>query len=264
MLTRFVKSPDGIRRYQDVYASPSFVDIRSLAVTFETDPAVMAELIPAPLKPAARPRVALSVSEIRRSDCVGGFLGCSFNLACTFEGVEGLYCLTMPMSTDTAVTFGRELFAEPKKLADIRLNEHWPHVTGTVTRHGITYIEIAATFEQHPEPVDRQGESFHYYFKYLPAANGRGLAHDPELVRVTHRGRTHAIARGTATLTFRESPHDPVIDVPVLSVGGATLSEGETHTTAEVVATVPADQFLPHAYGKVDDLLVWAEEPVLT
>ena len=264
MLTRFVKSQDEIRRFQDIYATPSFYDIRSLALTFETDPRVFAELIPAPLKPADSPRVSLSVSEIRRSDCVGGFFGCSFNLACSYEGREGLYCLTMPMSTDTAVVFGRELFAEPKKLADIELEEHDRCATGRVTRHGITYIEIAGSFDEDLQPIDRDSESHHYYFKYLPAADGQGLAHDPQLVRVTHRGRTHSLARGQGTVTFRESPHDPVIDIPVLSVGGATLSRGETHTTAEVVTTVPAEQFLQHAYGKIDDLLVWAEEPVLT
>ena len=39
---------------------------------------------------------------------------------------------------------------------------------------------------------------------------------------------------------------------------GAALSEGETHTTAEVVATVPAADFLPWAYGRANDLTAWA------
>lgn len=263
MLTRYVKSPDEIRRFQSIYATPSFYDIRSLAVTFDSDPAVLAEVIPPPLEPGEAPRVSLSVSEIRRSDCVGGFFGCSFNIACSYRGEPGLYCLTMPMSTDTAVVFGRELFAEPKKLADIALQEHGHHATGTVTRYGITYLEISGAFAGDLEPVEREGVTHHYYFKYLPAANGRGLAHDPQLVRVTHRGRTHSLVRGEGTVTLRESPHDPVIDIPVLSVLGATLSHGETHTTAEVMETVPAEQFMPWAYGKTDDLLVWAEEPVL-
>jgi acetoacetate decarboxylase len=112
-------------------------------------------------------------------------------------------------------------------------------------------------------PSAASGVSRHYYYKFLPAADGRGLAFDPQLVRVTHRGRTHRLTRGTATITFRESRHDPVVDLPVVKVEGAAFSIGETHTTAEVVATVPADMFLPWAYGKADDLTAWARVPVV-
>ncbi len=262
MRTRFVKSPEDIRRFQDVYATPSFTNIRSLAMTFHTNPEVVAEVIPPPLAPADEPRATISVSEIRSSDCVGPFMGASLNLACTYQGEPGVYCVTMPMSTDIAVIFGRELFAEPKKLAEIELEERGKHLVGTVTRSGITYIELNGAFEGDMAPVGRESTTHHYYFKYLPAADGRGLAHDPQLVRVTHRGIVHRAEQGTGTITFRESMHDPVIDIPVLSVLNCTRSEVETHTTAEVVATVDQEQFLPYAYGKVDDLLVWADEPI--
>ncbi len=258
-LTRYMKSPSEILRLQEAMATPAFLDIRSLAITFESDPVVLAELIPAPLKPAAEPRVSVSISEIRRSDCVGPFNGCSVNIACSFEGEEGVYCLSMPMNTDTAVIFGRELYAEPKKLAAIELIERGKHVRGTVTRHGITYIELSGIFDDPMEAVGRESTSRHYYFKYLPSADGRGLAFDPQLIRVTHRGHAHAAARGTGTLTFRESTHDPIIDLPVISLGAASYAETETHTSAEVVATVPAASFMPHAFAKMDNLTVWAE-----
>ena len=258
-LTRYVKSPEQIVRMQEAFATPAFLQARTLAITFETDPAVIAELLPPPLLPAAEARVSVSVSIIGESNCVGPFNGSSVNIACTYGGVEGLYCLTMPMSTDTAVVFGRELYAEPKKVADIALEGAAPgHVRGTVARHGITYIELRGTFDDEPSDVAREGVSSHYYFKYLPSADGRGFAHDPQLVRVTHRGVTHRVARGSGTITFRESRHDPIIDLPVLSVAGTTYSEGETNTRAEVVATVPSEQFLPYAFAKMDDLTAWA------
>ena len=263
-LTRYVKTPDQQEALTAAFASPAFLDIRSLAVTFETDPAVVAEILPPPLQPAPEPRVSVSISEIRRSNCVGPFNGCSFNIACTYDGKPGLYCLTMPMNTDTAVIFGRELYAEPKKVAEITLDVRDDgRARGAVTRHGVTYIELRGTFEEELAPVQLESVSSHYYFKYLPSADGHGFAHDPELVRVTHRAATHQLARGTGIVTFRESPHDPVIDIPVLSVLAATLSEGETHTTAEVVTTVPAEQFRPYAFGKMDDLTVWADAGVL-
>ena len=258
-LTRYVKSAEDIRRFEDVYAAPSFFDIRTLAVSFLSDPDVVAELLPAPLMPAPEPKISISVSEIRRSDCVGPFNGAVVNVACVYEGQDGFYCLSMPMSTDTAVIFGRELFAEPKKLAEIRMEQRGKHVQGTVTRHGVTYIDLRGTFDEELDAVGRESSSQHYYFKFLPAADGHGLAFDPQMIRVTHRGETHRAVSGAGTITFRESAHDPLIDIPVVQVLGATLSESDLHTSAEVVATVPAEAFLPHAYGKTDDFTAWAE-----
>jgi acetoacetate decarboxylase len=258
MRTRYVKSADEIAALQKIYATPAFLGSTSLSMTFLTDPDVVRELLPPPLEPAAEPRVSVAVYEIARSNCVGPFNGASVNVACRYDGQDGLYCLTMPMSTDTAMIFGRELYAEPKKMADCRVVQRGRFVHGTVTRQGVTYIELTGTFDDPMQSVDRDALSHHYYFKYMPAADGRGLAFDPQLVRVTHRGRTHRLTRGTGTITFRESRHDPVIDLPVLEVEGAAFSEGETHTRAEVVATVPAQDFLPWAYGKTDDLTAWA------
>lgn len=262
MKTRFVKGPNEVRRLQQAYAAPAFLDTRTLAITFETDPEVVAEILPPPLTPADAPLVSVSVSEIGQSNCVGPFNGAAVNVACRYDGREGLYCLTMPMSTDTAVIFGRELYAEPKKLADIQLEQRpGGHVRGTVTRRGITFIELRGQFEDGFREVAREYEARHYYFKFMPSADGLGFAHDPELVEVTHRGSTHRVVRGTGTLTFRESCHDPLIDIPVLSITGVSYSEGETHTSARVVATVDPATFLPYAFAKIDDLTVWAEAP---
>ena len=259
-LTRFIKSRAQTERFQDAFAAPAFLDIRTLSMSFESDPAVLAELLPPPLELAPEPRVTVSVSEIGRSNCVGPFNGADVRVACLYRGDPGVYSLAMPMSTDTAVIFGRELYAEPKKLAEIELSvSESGHARGRVTRHGITYIELRGIFEEPLSTVARDYVTHNYYVKFLPSADGRGFAHEPELVRVTHRGHTRRAASGNGTITFRESAHDPIIDIPVLSVAGATLSEGETHTSAEVVETIPTDVFLPYAFGKMDDLTAWAD-----
>lgn len=259
MRTRYVKSPEEVRRLLDVYARPSFLQARSLAVAFRTDPDVVRELLPPPLDPAAAPRATVSVYDIGRSNCVGAFSGASLNVACSYRGQDGWYCVTMPMSTDTAIIFGRELYAEPKKLAECVLTERGQAVRGTVTRHGITFIEITGLFDAPLQDAGRETASRHYYFKYFPAAEGRGLAGDVELIEVTHRGIVHRATSGAGTVVFRESPHDPVIDIPVLEIESTTLSESETHTRASVVARIPAGTFLPWAFAKTDDLMVWAD-----
>ncbi len=132
---------------------------------------------------------------------------------------------------------------------------------GTVTRRGITVIEIRAQFEDGFREANVERQSGNYYFKFLPSADGLGFAHAPELIEVTHRNVIHRAVRGTGTLTFRESCHDPLIDIPVLSITGVTLSEGDLYTTARVAATVDPAAFMPYAFAKIDDLTVWAETP---
>ena len=252
--TRFVKSQAEIDAFRLVQATPEFLDIWSLSVNFLSDEDVVAELLPPPLVPAREPRMSVTVSEIGRSNCGGPFNGASINIACRFRDEEGLYCLTMPMSTDTAVTFGRELYAEPQKLADISLDRRGANVHGTVTRHGVTYIELSGRFEDELQQVGRHALGKHFYFRYLPAPDGGGLSDALELICVTYSTTTHELVRGGGTIVFRESRHDPVIDIPVVSIAGAVFSRSETHTTAKVVARVPAAQFLPFAFGKMDDL----------
>ena len=128
--TRYVSTPEHARDLMAALRSPDFSDIRALTVTFLSDPAVIAELLPPPLEPAAEPRATVTVAAIGRSNCVGPFDGASINLACRYRGEDGFYCLTMPMSTDTAVIFGRELYAEPKKLAAISLEVGQRHGAG--------------------------------------------------------------------------------------------------------------------------------------
>lgn len=259
MRTRYVKSAAEIARIEEITSAPSFLDSTSLSLAFLSDPAVIREILPPPLEPAPAPRVNIAVYEFAGSNCVGAFSGASVNIACQFNGEAGLYCLTMPMSTDTAVIFGRELYAEPKKLADCRLETHGRIVRGTVARHGATYIELTGVFDEPLQESGRTSVAHHYYFKYLPDVTGRGLASDPQLVRVTHRGRTHQLTRGAGTVVLRESRHDPVIDIPVLEVEGAVFSHGETHTSATVVATIPASAFMPWAFARHDDLTAWAD-----
>lgn len=259
MKTRYVKTAGEMERIQALYAAPAFLDTRSIGTSFLTDPAVIAEILPPPLEPAPEARVHVSVYEIRRSNCVGAFAGGSVNVACTYRGQPGMYCITMPMTTDTAVIFGRETYAEPKKIAEVNFDVRGKRVRGSITRHGITYIELSAILDEEPAQVDRRNTSAHYYFKYFMRPDGAGLSADPELVRVTHSGETHRFAQGTCSLVLRESAHDPVIDLPVLQLEGATYAEGETHTRGEVVTTVPAARFLPYAFAKTDDLTCFAD-----
>jgi acetoacetate decarboxylase len=55
------------------------------------------------------------VGEIANSNSVGPFMGAALYLRAKYGDLVGNYCVTMPMSTSQAVSFGRELYGEPGK-----------------------------------------------------------------------------------------------------------------------------------------------------
>ncbi len=253
-MLRYVKSSEELEQLQGIYAAPAFLGIRSLSIPFETDPEVVRAVLPPPLEPADQPIVSVGVSEITGSNCVGPFYGSSINIQARYKDLVGNYCLTMPMSTDIAVIFGRELYGEPKKLARIALKRDGQKLVGTVERHGITYIELQGEMTEQVEVGEEESkqESNHFYYKYMPSADGQGLDHDPLLVHVHHRGSFGHVERGKGQILFRESPHDPVIDLPIVNSADASYVEGETFTTARTLCSVDCDAFMPYAFGKID------------
>ncbi len=259
MTPRYVRTLEEVRRLQKLYAEPEFEQFRSITALYETDPEVIAAVLPPPLTPTERPLVSVSVSHIGVSNGLQPFGAAGLAVECSYEGLVGTYPLTMPMSTDSAVIFGRELYGEPKKVAEIQVVKSGDQVRGTVERYGVTYIELFGAVTEEMEPGD-SGESSRFYFKFMPAPDGNGFDNDPVLVRVRHTGHTRLVQRLEGEIVLREAAHDPVIDLPVRKTLGLNYAEGDTYTHGEILTRVPGESFLPFMFGKNDDLELLAKE----
>src|SRR5580698_2197651 len=112
-----------------------------LVATFETDPDILASVLPPPLEPSSRP---LAKATFARVDIPGlpTFGAGSFSVQCTHDGTVGYYCLVMPMSTEQSVIGGRETFGEPKKIGQVAVDLDGDSVRGTMTRMGVTFAEF--------------------------------------------------------------------------------------------------------------------------
>ena len=93
----------------------------------------------------------------------------------------------MPMTTEQSVIGGRETFGEPKKLAEVTLTRDGEHVKGLVSRLGTTIIEITGRVTGPLDPIE--GSRTDFYFKFLPAPDGKGFDSEPALV-YCHREET--------------------------------------------------------------------------
>jgi len=223
-----------------------------LVATFETDPDILASVLPKPLEPSSRP---LAKATFARVDIPGlpTFGAGSFSVQCTHEGTVGYYCLVMPMSTEQSVIGGRETFGEPKKLGQVTVEVGDKTVRGRMTRMGVTFAEFAGHITEAlevPAPETRTD----FYFKALPAPDGKGLDSDPSLVYCTREETVRWIKRCDGELVLRDSRFDPVADLPVRSLVEVTVGERNSIQRGRIHSTVPAQWVVPFMHQRYDDL----------
>jgi len=253
---RYVKDADDLRLAAKF--DPEFLpsSTRQIRARYETDPELIAAVLPPPLKPGSRPEIGVTISEVK-IHMAPGFdieIGAAiFGASAVYGGVEGLYMITMPMTTEGAVIGGRETFGEPKKLAEIAFDWTDGAVGATVTRHGVPYIELRG--RRGAARPARPFTEYAYCYKCLPALEkGKGLEFDPLLVRLTWEHALDKVEEVAGEVILRESMLDPVADLPVRRVVSMTYEEGRSRSSGTVLTSVPAAAFLPYVHQRYDDI----------
>ncbi|MFD5796950.1 acetoacetate decarboxylase family protein [Streptomyces diastatochromogenes] len=235
-------------------ASARLPDIWSTGVVavWETDPDAVAAVLPPPLKPTGNPLVRVNISKV---DLPGYPLGAgSFAVAATHGEVGGWYPLVMPMTHERALTGGREVFGEPKKLGEVTVEREDLSVRASLARHGIAFVEVrGAVSGELPLPDPSRKTDF--YFKFLPAVDGSGFDADPVLVHCVRHEKVRRLERITGDVVLRESPYDPVADLPVLRLREITIGEKTSDQRGRVVERVDAQALLPYVHQRYDDPL---------
>jgi acetoacetate decarboxylase len=240
-------------RNREVEATKVDTWATTLVASFETDPDAIAAVLPPPLSPPVEPLVRLTIATVDVGRGYPIFGAGAFSVHAQHDGVEGDYALVMPMSTEQAVVGGREVFGEPKKLAEVHLDRDGGDVRGSFARMGVTFVEITGKVaEELPLTPDRTRTSF--YFKFLPSPTGKGFDGDPMLLYCRRDERTRSLWRVDGEVTLRESRFDPVADLPVRKLRSIELAERSSIQTGEVMATVPADWVTPYVHQRYDDL----------
>jgi len=261
---RWVKTPGEVKAGKD--SNPEFLrsTVRSIRTVFETDPAIVAAVLPKPLEPAPRPEGQLTTSQvtIHVSDDFQIEIGSAiFGVNAVYDGQEGLYLLTMPMTIESAVVGGRETYGEPKKIAEIGFDfgdaasgeaKAGDRLRATVTRMGIPYMEVAGRVGEELGP--REFSEYAWCFKANPSCEpDRMLDHDPLLVRLEWQHVQTRSAAMAGEVTLRESPFDPVADVPVRRVVRMEYEEGTTRSNGRVLRSIPGEWLLPFLHGRYDE-----------
>lgn len=258
---RLVKSPEEVTAIQSLFSRAQFLGVHQISVAFETTPEAVSRLLPPPLEPTPEPLGFAWIGDIANSNCMGGFLGAGVYLRARYGDDVGHYCVAMPRSTPEATIAGREIFGEPAKLAKVVFEQQDEHVWGSAERHEVRYLSVRGRCDQ---PASTSRTDFtSFFFKFQLRTDGAGFDCAPKLVQATTSMNVTVSRRGRGELVFRESAHDPLVDIPVVQVMDAVYTEGQMYTTGRTIADADPATFLPHAYLGLDCVELLAENSIL-
>ncbi len=260
----FVKSLEAILAGRNETAD--FYDAEMLVVLWETKPEIVRRLLPPPLKPAGRPIAMAFVADYPRTNFDVIYKESALFLRAEWEGEEGGYCLSMPVTNDIAMAGGREIFGFPKKIGDIQFKRDGDTIEGWTERRGIRFMEIRAKMTGKPNVEDAQGmivgtgmepagaiDAISYNFKHFLAAEGMGFDYNPRLVKQVTLMRPKEVRIGEAEVILNPSDYDPWAEVEVVRVLGAIYTRGDNSMkSGAVVAEADPLEFAPHAFLKWD------------
>jgi acetoacetate decarboxylase len=246
------RTPDELRN-REVEATSIGTWALTLTAVYETDPDVVAAVLPPPLAPPPEPLVRVTIARV---DLGGGrppFGAGTFAVSAVHDGLLGAYPLVMPMTTEQAVVGGRETFGEPKKLAAVVLERDGDRVHGWFERMGVRFVELEGRITGPAEPTPERTRT-DFYFKFLPAPDGQGFDTDPALVYCHREEQTREVLAVDGSVVLRESRFDPVADLPVRSLRFVELAERTSRQWGELRGTVPGEWIRPYVHQRYDDL----------
>jgi acetoacetate decarboxylase len=195
-----------------------FRNARILTVFYRTDPAAVAMLVPPPLEPAGDV-VAIHIYDMRDTDWLGPYGECNVMVPARLgAGPVAGYSPYLFLGSDVGVAHGREIHGQPKKLADVTLENQGDLLVGRVARNVIDVVTATMPYrQQQADPAGmRQFFDFaqNYNLKAIDHIDGR-----PAIRQITARRlaelEVHDCWSGPCTVELRPNAQAPVFRLPV-------------------------------------------------
>ncbi len=225
---------------------------RNLLAIYETDPELVAAVLPQPLEPT-EPHVRVNYAQVDMPDGSPLSAG-TIAVKCRHGETEGSYDLLMIMNTESAVVGGRETFGEPKKVGEASITLNGDEIVGVMSRRGVDLAEVRGRIAEDLDPGTRS-ERYAFYFKFLVDPAGGRFDGDPALVHVRRTQEDRLRQRVEGEVILRDSPFDPVADLPVRRVLSITYTESNQTQTGAIVGHVPSEWVWPFRHQRYDNLI---------
>lgn len=250
----FKKTVEELKNYYSI-KTRDFKDAEMLGVMFNTTPEVIRELLPSPLLPTPSSSGLIFVAQYKDTNLGKGYREAALFLKCQYKGEEGTYCLSMPITDETRMVNGRDVFGYPKKMATINLEKSGSEAHAWVERNGVRLLEIKARFSSELPALPPTGPNF--LFKAMPKIDlTPGFDGPVFLARQETIINLKKLELGMAQVKLNSSECDSWADVEILNpdmLMSFYLTSDNSMLPGKILTEVDADSFLPH-YFKMTDL----------
>jgi acetoacetate decarboxylase len=225
---------------------------KNVLALYETDPELVAAVLPRPLE-LTEPIVRVNYAQVDMPD--GNPLSAgTVAVKCRDGDIVGSYDLLMIMNTDTAVVGGRETFGEPKKVGEASIRHEGDQVVAALSRRGVVLAEVRGRVVEQL-PVEPRSERYAFYFKFLMDPAGGRFDGDPSLVHVRRTQEDRLRERIEGELILRDSPFDPIADLPVRRVLSITYTESNQTQSGQISRSVPSEWIWPYRHQRYDNMI---------
>ena len=196
-----------------------FVNREFVIIVYRTDPAALARVIPAPLRPA-EPIVKYEFINMPDSSGLGAYTETGQVIPVTFNGVAGGFTHAMYLDNEAGIASGRELLGFPKVLAQPKLDVRNDALVGTLDYNGVRVATATMAYKYEPldiAAVEKTLAAPGYLLKVMPHVDGSPRI--CELVRYFVSGVSVKGAwTGPASLELHPHCFAPVAKLPVLEI----------------------------------------------
>lgn len=254
-ITRYYKTPEQLLAMVSQNQEVTESIISNAVFEYRTDAERLAEALPPHFTadPQNRVRLTLSKVDVQLGELNFAFGSVAIVLPCSLDGEQGSYCLHMYMDQETPVVAGREIYGEPKKIAEVAFQREGNTLHSKVTRHFMPFIQFDGKITESELPCGKT-EQVMFVYKAFPALDGMGFEYPPRLNRL--RIHTTQATRHTleGDLVLLESPLDPIADLPIREMLSMEFETGTSHSSGEFIREVADSDIAGHFHNRNDDL----------
>jgi acetoacetate decarboxylase len=241
-------------RNREIEATAAQIWSHAVTAQWETEPELIAAVLPPPLAPGPEPMVRLTITTVELHG-LPAFGAGWFGVQARHADRLGEYPLFMPMTTEQSTVGGRETYGEPKKIGEVWVRRDGDEVEAGIARMGFTLCEVRGRISETRQPYEKRKTDF--WFKISPSAEAPGeLDQDPLLVygEKTENARVHEGIDGAVVL--KDSPLDPIADLVIRRLVDLNWTERTTVQVGKIIGPVSRADLVPFIHQRYDDLSV--------
>ena len=238
-------------------------DQEGLYISYLTDPAAIARILPAPLKPFSMPVVTLSICHVNNPTFADDYYEAILGVYAIHGKSLGLYTVSLVLGgpgAEMAVQCGRDNGSIPKKMgAEFVIRKKGDTVTAGITRRGTQLVDVRMKLGEYNSPLTAAlyqfpaagkktfGGGFYFHFDRIPDENGESHFVNGALLMNQCEYNYQTWEPGMVSMNLKSSIDDPWAELPINTIiGGAYSKNSLLVHKLNLVEKLEANDIIPY------------------